>query len=102
MRDIVFFLVFGAFVWAAAVVDFVSFYVYDRSPELPTRRSVTTGSGATTIEDAASVSNGRVMVIRRISVTPFFWNKSSPHLISACVALLQEIQHGIRRRQAWS
>jgi hypothetical protein len=28
MRDIVLFLVFGAFVWAAAVVTFVSLYVY--------------------------------------------------------------------------
>ena len=28
MRDIVFFLVFGAFVWASAVVGFVSLYVY--------------------------------------------------------------------------
>lgn len=28
MRDIVFFLVFGAFVWAAAVAGFVSLYVY--------------------------------------------------------------------------
>jgi hypothetical protein len=28
MRDIVFFLVFGAFVWAAAVVGFVSIYLY--------------------------------------------------------------------------
>lgn len=28
MRDIVLFLVFGAFVWAAAVVGLVSLYVY--------------------------------------------------------------------------
>jgi hypothetical protein len=28
MRDIVFFLVFGAFVWAATVVVFVSLYIY--------------------------------------------------------------------------
>lgn len=28
MRDIVSFLVFGAFVWAAAVVGFVSLYIY--------------------------------------------------------------------------
>jgi len=28
MRDMVLFLVFGAFVWAAAVVGFVSLYLY--------------------------------------------------------------------------
>jgi hypothetical protein len=28
MRDIVLFLVFGAYVWAAAVVAFISLYVY--------------------------------------------------------------------------
>jgi heme exporter protein D len=51
MRDIVLCLVFGAYVWAAAVVGLVSLYVYARETASYAERSTT--------RTRVHVSNGR-------------------------------------------